>query len=264
MDAGAFELFEEAALGGMGAVHRGRWNATGEPCAIKILNTTTGDAARFANEVRALSGLEHPGIVRYMGHGEMEDGRQYLAMEWLEGESLGQRLTARGALAVDETVRLAADVADALGAAHAQGITHRDIKPTNIFLVSDGRTKLLDFGVARLREVSLTKSGQLLGTPAYMSPEQAAGVTPVDERADVFSLGCVIFRCIAGQRAFEGDDVFVILRKVIRGNAPKLSDLVPGVRKDLDDLVTRMIAKSPDDRPRTAAVVREELNRILA
>src|SRR5262249_48965914 len=157
------------------------------------------------------------GIVRYVAHGAMPTGEAYLAMEWLEGEDLRSRL-AREGLTLEESITLAIRVAEALGAAHAHAIVHRDLKPTNLFLrgrqVED--VKLLDFGIAQLGGgTRMTRTDMLLGTPGYMAPEQARSGQIVDARADVFSLGCVLFECLTGKPAFSGDHLMAVLAKIL-------------------------------------------------
>jgi hypothetical protein len=184
-------------------------------------------------------------------------------MEWLDGESLEQRL-ARGVLSVGEALKIARTVADALAAAHAEGIIHRDLKPSNVFVTDDGAVKLLDFGVAKnLAVPGLTQTGQAIGTPGYMSPEQARG-RPVDARADLFSLGCVIFRCLAGRRPFEGNDIVEFATKLALSDAPRLRTLAPAAPSSLDSLVGKLLEKEPARRPRSAAAVRDELARIAS
>src|SRR5262249_47784594 len=150
----------------------------------------------------------HPGIVRYVAHGVTHEGKPYLAMEWLSGETLSARLAGVG-LSIAESVTLAAHVAAALGAVHRRGLVHRDLKPANLLLEGGAieSIKLIDFGIARLPNagVRLTLPGATLGTPGYMAPEQIRAAADVDARADVFSFGCVLFRCLAGRTAFAGE-----------------------------------------------------------
>src|ERR1700722_16582468 len=169
----------------MGRIYRARDRVTGEAVAVKVL-PGDGDAARFAREAEVLASLDHPSVVRHVAHGGTTEGWQYLAMEWLTGEDLAQRLET-GLLGVEDTLRLATKVAEALSNAHGHGIVHRDLKPANLFLVG-GRletVKLLDFGIAHMMEGgNLTISGTIIGTPQYMSPDQVRAVQ-VDGRADV-------------------------------------------------------------------------------
>jgi tetratricopeptide (TPR) repeat protein len=258
--AGRFVLEALAGSGGMGTVHRARDRTTGGLCALKLLHDPHG-GDRFLREARVLERLTHPGIVRHVAHGALGSDEVYLAMEWLEGEDLSDRL-ARGRLAVGEAVTLLTRVAEAVASAHAEGIVHRDLKPSNLFLpdCDVARVKVLDFGVARLGEASaFTRTGALLGTPGYMAPEQARGERGVDERADVFALGCVLFEALTGEAAFPGAHGIAVLAKVLFEEAPRLADVRPEVPLALGDLVGRMLAKDPADRPRDAAAVARAL-----
>ena len=206
----------------MGAVWQAHDRATSEPVAVKvILNETEGQVVRFQREARLLAALQHPGIARHVDHGETEGGRHYLAMEWLDGEDLSARL-ARGPLGIDESLALVERVAKALGVVHARGIVHRDIKPPNLFLPGGDieQVKILDFGIAREPDpVVLTAEGLIIGTPAYMAPEQEMGEQDLDARADVFSLGCVLYECMAGKPAFDGPHAMAVLAKIVVSNS---------------------------------------------
>jgi predicted ATPase len=257
-----FEIERPAGSGGMGIVYRALDRQTGEPVALKVLHGRgLQDADRFLREALLLSELQHPGIVRYVGHGTTRSGERYLAIEWLEGESLSERLSREG-LTVAESVTLTVRVAEALSVAHAAGVVHRDLKPSNLFLPG-GRieaVKVLDFGIARMSsERHITLTGALLGTPGYIAPEQARGEREIDARADVFSLGCVLFKCLTGKPAFSGDDVLAVLLKVALEEVPRISQLRDDVPEALDNLVARMLAKLPAERPSDAAAVAEAL-----
>ncbi len=251
-----FEVVRHAGSGGMGEVYQAVDRLSGQTVAVKLLR---GDAdaetvERFALESHVLARLSHPDIVRYVAHGRV-GADLFLAMEWLEGLTLSQRLSRQG-LTIEESVALIRRIAEALGVAHAQGIVHRDIKPGNVFLV-DGevtRVKLLDFGIARLQSsaVELTRTGILIGTPAYMAPEQARGERTLDARADLFSLGGILFRCLTGQTPFSGDDVMAVLVKIVVEEAPPVTALRPDVPPSRAQRVARMLAKRPADRPADA------------
>ncbi|XYI02491.1 protein kinase domain-containing protein [Sorangium sp. So ce1128] len=257
---GRFELAEIAGSGGMGTVYRALDRASGTVVAVKLLHKVDARAqARFVREAQALSRMEHPRIVRYATHGVAPTGEPYLAMEWLSGEPLSERLS-RQQLRIDECVALARTAADALGAAHARGIVHRDIKPSNIFLVDGAldRVKLLDFGIAHLADATsrLTQTEAVLGTLGYMAPEQARGEREaLDARADVFSLGCVLFECLTGQRAFRAQHPMGLVWKLLLEEAPRVSELRPEVPQALDELLARMLAKDPSARPQDGAAV---------
>jgi len=247
-----FEIEQRVAAGGMGEVFRARDRVSGELVAVKVMaEGREHRTARFAREVELLAELSHPGIVRYVAHGETPSRRRFLAMEWLDGEDLKARLE-REALTVGEAVMLATRVAEALGAAHARGVVHRDLKPSNLFLPG-GRidaVKVLDFGIAhRPGWTSLTQTGTTVGTLGYMAPEQARSGEVIDARVDVFALGCVLFQCLTGTLAFEANDAAGILAKILFGEAPRVSTLWPAVPEDLDDLVAQMLEKEPAHRP---------------
>ncbi|WP_437308265.1 serine/threonine-protein kinase [Sorangium sp. So ce388] len=260
---GRFEIVSQAGAGGMGAVFRAIDRLSSDAVAVKVLleEDSAADDARFSRESAMLAELSHPGIVRYVAHGLGSSGAPWLAMEWLEGEDLEQRLR-RQALSVDEAITLAAGVAGALAAIHARGVVHRDLKPSNLFLVSRdvARVKLLDFGIARASAATrITRSGALIGTPAYMAPEQARSGVDVDARADVFALGCVLFECLTGQPAFSGAHPMAVLAKILLEEVPRAVALRPGIPPALDALCARLLAKSPDARPRDGAEVAEAL-----
>jgi serine/threonine protein kinase len=261
-----FELRMAAGAGSMGTVWQGFDRVTGEMVAVKILREVDDAAVRrFFHEARILSGLEHPHVVRYLAHGLGPQGIPYIAMEWLEGEDLAQRL-ARAALRPEESVDLVLRVAGALGAAHARGIIHRDIKPSNLFLVGmePSRVKILDFGIARGDEVStiLTRSGTIMGTPGYMAPEQVRGSRDIGPRVDVFSLGCVLYECLTGKKAYEGLDIFSVLAKLVIEPPPALDALRPDLPAALRDLVQRMMAHEPAERPLDGADVAQAMAQI--
>jgi hypothetical protein len=257
-----YELEALAGAGGMGTVHRARDRETGEVVALKRLRGEGASLDRFRREIRLLAGLDHPGIVRYVDSGETAEGEPYLVMEWLTGETLEARL-ARAELSIAESVALLRGAAEALGAAHALGVIHRDVKPSNLFLVG-GRTdriKVLDFGAARRKDVSgeLSIRGDVLGTLGYMAPEQAAGRPDRDARADVFALGLVAYRCLARRPAFAADYAIALLAKLVLDDPPPLSARCPEVPPALDALVMHMLAKAPEARPADGAAVAEAL-----
>jgi serine/threonine protein kinase len=258
-----FEIDRLAGAGGMGRVYRARDRQGGARVAVKVLSQAgLADDARFAREVEALTRLRHPHIVGYVAHGRVPGGAPFVVMEWVEGQSLADRL-ADGPLSLPDALDLAIGVADALALAHAQGIVHRDVKPSNVQLV-DGdprRPKLLDFGTARLTEgaKSLTLSGMIIGTPGFMSPEQARGAGRIDARADVFALGCVLYECLTGQPAFSGATVMAVLAKVVLEEAPRLAEARTDAPEALDELLARMLAKEPDARPASGAALLAEL-----
>ena len=262
--AGRFVIEALAGQGGMGAVYRARDRSTNRTVALKIIAGDDGSGGRFEQEARLLAELEHPAIVRYIAHGKADDAQRFLAMEWLDGEDLGAALL-RGVLSIDDAQAVARRVAEALVAAHTRGIVHRDIKPANLFLPNGDvtRLKVLDFGIARSHAarpfdstvLPITKTGGVIGTVGYMSPEQARGSSTVDARTDVFALGCVLFECVTGRPAFAGANAVAVLAKVLLEEAPRTRHFEPMVPPDLDELIARMLAKAPSDRPRDATAV---------
>ncbi len=252
-----------AGTGGVATVFRATDTTDGSVVALKVLGAREGpDVERFTREARVLSELSHPGIVRYVAHGRTPSGDYYLAMGFLEGETLSARLR-RSGLTVAESVKLLRTIAEPLAVAHAHGVVHRDLKPSNLFLQGGdlGAAKILDFGVARLGSASLenTRTGLILGTPGYMAPEQARGDREVGPEADIFSLGCVLFECLTGAPPFSGQGLVTVLAKILIEEAPHVSERRPEVSPALDALVARMLAKSPGDRPRDARALADAL-----
>lgn len=263
--AGRFELGESLGTGAMGIVHHASDRVTGEHLAVKqIRGVDELSTQRFLREGAVLARLEHPGIVRYHAHGIDEEGKPYLAMEWIEGQTLSDRL--RAPVSVRDAVILGARLADALAAAHEAGVVHRDLKPTNVLLPQGdlARAKIVDFGVAQLRDASvrLTRSGVMVGTPAYMAPEQARGGDVVDGRADLFALGCLLYRAITGRAPFAGETLVSVLAKVLFDDPRPISALLAGVPAALDELVLRLLAKDRAARPSSAREVADALRSI--
>jgi eukaryotic-like serine/threonine-protein kinase len=263
--AGRFQIEREAGSGAVGVVYRALDQTSGEPVALKVLRKHDEKTQRrFAVEAASIERLHHPGIVRYLGHGVGEGGEPFLAMEWVEGENLRARLD-RAPLSLDESLTLGRRVADALAAAHALGVLHRDIKPSNIVLAggSVGGAKLVDFGVARdATQASVTQTGDFVGTVGYLAPEQARGERDLDGRADLFSVGCVLFRCLTNVDPFEGRETMTVLAKLVMHEAPRVASLRPEVPAELDDLVAQLLEKKREQRPASAAALSAELARL--
>jgi hypothetical protein len=264
---GRFLIERLESQGGMGVVYRAidlEWDS---PVALKIMRGRSDEFDRFVQEARVLAELSHPSIVRYIAHGARPTGELYLAMEWLTGETLADRLD-RAPLGAAESVALARRAAAGLADAHARGIVHRDVKPSNLFLVGGDpqRLKLLDFGIARMQvgAQAMTRTGAIIGTVGYMAPEQARGLLDVDARADVFALGCVLFECLAGRPAFVGASLLATLAKVVLEDAPRLATVRPDLPRELDELVRRMLAKDREQRPASAAALVEALEALGA
>ncbi|WP_437806873.1 protein kinase domain-containing protein [Sorangium sp. So ce1078] len=260
---GRFEIERLAGSGGMGDVYRARDRLSGETVALKVLQgASTDELRRLSREAEALVTLRLPGVVQYVAHGVTGAGQPYLAMEWLDGVTLEERL-AEAPLTLAESVTLAARLATTLGDVHRLGIVHRDLKPGNLMLVDGAveRLTLLDFGIARdLRLAqSLTSPGAILGTPGYMAPEQARGESPIDARADVFALGCVLFHCLAGRPPFLGNSALALLMKVVLEEPPRLGELRGDIPEQIERLVARMLSKEAGNRPRDGIAVAAEL-----
>ncbi|WP_437733308.1 protein kinase domain-containing protein [Sorangium sp. So ce1335] len=255
--AGRFELERIAGSGGMGDVYRARDRQDGALVALKLLRSSEAQlVARFDREARLLAELRHPAIARHVAHGVAEQGQRYLAMEWLEGEDLAERL-ARGPLGLEDGLALVHRVAEALSLVHARGVIHRDLKPANLFLPGGrlDQVKLLDFGIARdvTATGGLTEPGVALGTPSYMAPEQVRGELDIDARADVYALGCILFECLTGQPAFWAEHPLAVLVKVLFEDAPRPGALRPGLPENIDLLTARLMAKDREGRPDDAA-----------
>jgi tetratricopeptide (TPR) repeat protein len=260
-----FEIERQVAAGGMATVYRARDRDNGAPVALKVLHGRGAPhAERFGQEAQFLAELTHPAVVRYVAHGSTLSGEHYLAMEWLDGETLEERLE-RGALGVVETVDLGRRVADALGSAHRRGIVHRDIKPSNLFLPQGSleAAKVLDFGLARrvLDPRRITQAGKIMGTPMYMAPEQARGEPHIDGRADIFALGCVLYECLAREVAFNGPTAMAVLAKICLEEPRPLRDICPTLPGDLEAILARMLLKERGERIADAAALALELER---
>lgn len=263
-----FDLLRLASSGGMGAVYEARDLSTGDIVALKI-QFAEASAERFLREAELLASLSHPNIVRYIAHGLLPDGTQYLAMEWLDGEDLHHRL-ARGTLSSDEALQLAVSVASALSVAHEKNVIHRDIKPANLFLVggSTANLRVLDFGIARHRPHdaksphTATQTGFVVGTIGYMAPEQAAGASAITPSVDVFALGCVLYECLTGRAAFYGDHAVAVLAKLLCDSVAPMRSIRSEVAPALDHLVLSMLSKSPEQRPADGRAMLAELERV--
>ena len=263
---GRYEILEKLGEGGMGVLYRARDTRLARTVALKLLRPETLDnpegRARFVREARAASALNHPNIVTVYDIDQTADGADCIAMEFVDGRSLDRRLS-EGPLPVDEALRYAVDVARALAAAHAAGIVHRDIKPANVMVTRSGQVKVLDFGLAKRSDAgadgsaeetaatqtrdAMTRAGIVLGTPAYMSPEQARGEA-VDARSDVFSCGALIYEMLAGRRPFQGESVAALLSSILRDDAPPLASLRPGIPADLAAVVSRCLMRDREAR----------------
>jgi Tol biopolymer transport system component len=268
---GHYHIAELLGKGGMGEVYAAEDTRLGRRVALKVLSrelAADGDRReRFEREARAVAALNHPNIVTIHSV-EEAGGVHFLTLELVEGRTL-DALIPPGGLPLDRILAYAIPLADAVGAAHQRGITHRDLKPGNVMVSDDGRVKVLDFGLAKLKESDaslaaslptqeLTGEGRIVGTVAYMSPEQAEA-KPVDPRSDVFSLGVVIFEMATSQRPFKGDTQFSLLSSIIKDTPASLADLKADLPQDLARIVRRCLSKDPEDRYQTAKDLRNDL-----
>jgi eukaryotic-like serine/threonine-protein kinase len=258
---GRYEVEREVGKGGNARIFLAR-DPTGRAVALKILHPellVSVAAERFLREIRLASQLDHPHIAKLLDSGE-QDWLVYYVMSFVEGATLREYLDSSSRLSITETRRLAGDLLDALDHAHAHKIIHRDVKPANVVLSSEGAV-LLDFGIARAVAASgtdqLTRSGIAVGTSTYMSPEQITALTDIDYRCDLYSLGCVLFECLAGQPPFVHRNEAVVLQLHLTQPAPDIRTLRADVPADLASGIARALAKNPEDRWRSAAEMRE-------
>jgi serine/threonine-protein kinase len=251
---GRYELLGELGRGAMGVVYKARDPKIDRLIALKVIAPAEGlDAAqreesreRFHREARAAGRLTHPNIVTVHDVGE-DQGRAYLVMEFIEGETLDQILRSRRPLPLDEVLAIADQVAQALDYAHARSVIHRDIKPANILLTRDGVVKVTDFGIARFAGAEATQTGRTLGTPSYMSPEQIAGLS-LDGRSDIFSLGSVLYELLSGEKAFPGETIGTIVYRIVHEDPIPLRRLNPAFPPGLDTCLMKALAKDPARR----------------
>ncbi len=257
-------------VGGMAAVYVGV-HRIGRRDALKILHAEAAKSKeiclRFEREAQAVNRFRHPGAVEIRDIDVTEDGAPFLVMELLVGESLGDRMQRLGKLPVGEVLRHAEQVLDVLAAAHEQGIIHRDIKPANLFITTEGRLKVLDFGLARMHEVSFndglfTKEGTTLGTTPYMPPEQARG-RGIDERADLFAMGATMFRLLTGRYVHSATTAFDLLLQMGRDPAPRIATVAPLLPDDICLVVDRALAFDRDQRYPSARAMLEDLRALI-
>ena len=250
---GRYRLERWLGEGGMGTVWAVEHVLTHQKFALKLIRTSQaqrpGTRRRMLREAKVASTLHHPNVVHIVDAFVAAQGTPVLVMDLLEGRTLRQRLHL-GRLSLDEAARLLVPAMAAIKSAHAAGVIHRDLKPDNLFLVAlpDGRedVRVLDFGLARLIAVDansdqLTRSGEMLGTPSYMSPEQAFGETDLDERSDVWAMGVILYECLGGRRPFEGENLGQVLKRITSGERPTVGEVAPGLPADVADLVERML-----------------------
>jgi serine/threonine-protein kinase len=264
---GPYELVRVLGRGGMGVVWEGRDVRLGRRVAVKLLPDGwmrgTAAADRLLREARAASALEHPNVCTLFDVGTAPDGRLYLVLAFYPGETLAERLE-RGPLPLATALDLALQVGRGLAAAHAAGIVHRDVKPSNVLVTEGGVAKVLDFGISKIAgDGTLTAQGALIGTPAYMAPEQIAGGR-VDGRTDLWSLAVVLYEMVAGRRPFAGESTEALLYAVVHRRPEPLPRLAPQVQRRLDRAIRQALAKSPDARPAGVEPFLDELAAVRA
>jgi serine/threonine-protein kinase len=270
---GRYEIEAEIGRGAMGVVYLAHDPRLRRKVAVKAHNLPEGLSEeilqeykeRFLREAQAAAGLSHPGIVTVFDSDEDPDrGVPFIAMEYVEGNTLGRKLRSEDRLAPDEVVRIGIHLADALGTAHDAGIVHRDIKPANVLVrESDGDLKIADFGIARLGNSELTGTGTTLGSPAYMSPEQVRGLE-LDGRSDLFSLAVILHEALTGEKPFSGEDPVSLGYAIVHETPIPASRRSAGVSAGLDAFFSRALAKDPDDRFPDARSFADALGRALS
>jgi serine/threonine-protein kinase len=254
---GRYEILAELGRGAMGAVFRARDPRIDRIVAVKTIAVPAGDAnraeeyrRRFFREAQAAGRLSHPGIVTIYDIGEEEASQSpFIVMEYIDGRALSDVVAeiSGGVAPLDAALDLVQQIALALDYAHGQGIVHRDIKPSNIMVTQNGRAKIADFGIAKLSLAEVTLSGNLLGTPAYMSPEQIGG-KPIDGRSDLFSLGVIAYWLVTGVKPFSGESLTELSLQIATQNPKPASAVIPALGRDVDHVLERALAKDPDQR----------------
>jgi eukaryotic-like serine/threonine-protein kinase len=267
---GRYRILRKLGSGGMANVYLAEDEELGRRVAIKILNDRHASdesfVERFRREAKNAAGLSHPNIVSVYDRGEAE-GTYYIAMEYLEGRSLKERIVGEGALPIAAAIEVTRQILRALNFAHARGIVHRDIKPHNVLLAQDGpgdgepRFKVTDFGISRTTTSQMTEAGSIVGTAQYLSPEQARGAA-VDQRSDIYSVGIVLYELLTGRLPFTGDTPLEIAMKHLSEIPKPPSELRPEIPADLDMVVLRALAKDPEDRYESAQEMERELARV--
>jgi serine/threonine-protein kinase len=271
--AGEYELVVPIGHGGFGTVYRAVHRVLRTEAAVKVLGSRHSadpcTAKRFVEEARAIHRIRHPNIIDLFGFGELASGELYYAMELLAGRTLHAELAVRGAFEPPLALSVLRQVAAALDAAHGHGVLHRDLKPENIFVVGElslgCRIKLLDFGIAKLlsdESAPHTRTGTLIGTPGYMSPEQCAGEV-LDTRSDIYTLGVIAYELLTGQRLFQGTGRELMARHMFEV-PPRASQAQPGLPRQIDELLLAMLHKRPGGRPLNACVAIEEIGEAVA
>ncbi len=257
---GNYRVASVLGRGGMGIVYKAVHPGIGSRVAIKLLNKECSDnpalVERFFAEARAVNVIRHEALVNVIDLAQLPDGRPYIMMEYLDGTPLSGYFAKYGALPLGTLAKLLLQVLEGLGAAHQKGIIHRDLKPDNLYVTSGARVKILDFGIAKLRpdmasSTAETRAGSVIGTPQYMSPEQAVG-QPVDQRADLYSVGVILFEGSTGQRPFPATTLYELLKAHVELMPPAPSSLRPDIPRQLENVLLHALQKDPGYRYQTA------------
>ncbi len=258
---GKYQLVGIVGEGAMGVVHRAFDPVLNRTLAIKVMSSVIASDAqlreRFLREARAAGSLQHPNVITIYDFGEIAD-HLFIAMEFVEGNDLAEIIKKRTPLSVEAKLDILIDTLNGLGYAHSHGVVHRDIKPANIRVTAEGRAKLMDFGIAHMQASDLTKSGEMIGTPQYMAPEQVTG-DPITAAADIFSLGCVGYEFFSNVRPFDGETLHAILFNIVSHEPLLLTELVPALPSDLDDIFSIALMKDPKARFESAAAMTKAL-----
>jgi serine/threonine-protein kinase len=273
---GSYIIEGKLGEGGMGVVYSAKHDRMNRKAVVKMLRKELADnpemAKRFENEANAAASIGHPGIVQVFDIGQQADGSLYIVMELLRGESMQDRRNRQGHVRISQAISMIRQAAGALSAAHRAGIVHRDLKPDNMFIVPDPeveggeRVKLLDFGIAKLSGDAVgamqTKTGAMMGTPHYMSPEQCQGAANVDQQSDLYSLGCILFQLVTGRTPFVGTGVGDFIVAHMTQAPPLLRSMAPDAPQALEDVVTGLLAKDPAQRFGSADALANALGHI--
>ena len=261
---GRYEILEEIGRGAMGVVFKGRDPLIGRTVAVKTITSGVAESVdlleRFYREARAAGGLQHPNIVTIYEMAE-SGGSPFIAMEYLEGESLEKLVARKAALPLSTKVSYVIQTSRALDFAHRRGIIHRDVKPANIVVTADGMVKVVDFGIARIADTSKTQTGAMLGTLAYMAPEQLRGQY-ADAQGDIWALGVVLYELLAYQRPFTGDNHAAVLLSILQNEPPPIRQIVPECPVALESILSRALRKDHRERYSTMAAFLKDLEKI--
>src|SRR5829696_3048828 len=261
-----YDVVRPLGSGGMGEVYLARDRVLGRDVALKVLRKQyAGDdefAERFKREAMSAASLSHPNIVQVYDRGETEEGASYIAMEYVAGGTLKERIVREGPLEAAEAAGLAAQVAEALGAAHDRGMVHRDIKPQNVLLTARGGTKVADFGIARAgSSATISRTGSVMGTAGYMSPEQALG-KPATSKSDLYSLGVVLYEALTGELPYTADNPIAVSMKHVNEPVRSPREIDPKIPEGIDAIVTKLMSKDPEARYADADELADDLRRV--